>query len=86
MRKYFTYIIQSLKDESYYIGYSSNIERRIVYHNIGLSKYTSTKTPWKLVYVEEFEKKSDAIKREKFLKKQKNKEFYMKLINNFILK
>ena len=66
MESYYTYIIQSLKDESFYIGYSCDLEKGIMFHNGGLSKYTSTKTPWKLVYFEKFETKSDAIKREKF--------------------
>ncbi|MBK8983579.1 MAG: GIY-YIG nuclease family protein [Ignavibacteria bacterium] len=68
------------------MGYTSNLEKRINFHNSGLSKYTSGKIPWKLVYFEEFEKKSDAIKRERFLKKQRNTEFYNKLINGFIQK
>ena len=34
------------------------------------------------MYVEEFENKTDALKRELFLKRQKNKEFYQRLINN----
>ncbi|MBK8983578.1 MAG: GIY-YIG nuclease family protein [Ignavibacteria bacterium] len=55
MEKYFTYIIQSLKDESFYIGYTSNLEKRINFHNSGLSKYTSGRSA-KLVYFEEFEK------------------------------
>jgi len=77
MQKYYTYIIQSVKDESFYIGYSSDLEKRIMIHNSRLSKYTSTKTPWKLVYFEEYVNKSDAIKREKFLKKQRNMMFWI---------
>ena len=38
--------------------------------------------PWHLVYVEEFENKTNALKRELFLKRQKNKEFYQRLINS----
>jgi predicted GIY-YIG superfamily endonuclease len=34
------------------------------------------------VYIEEFENKTDALKRELFLKHQKNKEFYQRLINS----
>ncbi len=79
---YTVYIIQSLKDHSFYIGYSANIEERILKHNAGNSRYTSKKIPWKLVYTEEFTSKSDALKRERFLKKQKNRNFYLKLIQN----
>jgi putative endonuclease len=43
--------------------------------------YTSKKKPWKLVYFESFPSKSEAIKREIFLKKQRNKDFYDQLIS-----
>jgi predicted GIY-YIG superfamily endonuclease len=39
------YILQSEVD-----GVTQNIEKRLLEHNTGESKFTSTKTPWKLVY------------------------------------
>ena len=80
---YYVYILQSEQDASFYIGYTSNIERRLEEHNEGKSRYTSKKTPWKIVYSEAFEEKSDAIKRERFLKKQKSRTFYLRLIDDF---
>jgi len=77
---YYTYILQSDQDGTYYIGYTSDLERRISDHNSGLSRYTSQNTPWRLVYFEAFELKTLAIKRERFLKKQKSKDFYQRLI------
>jgi putative endonuclease len=77
---YYTYIIQSQKDLSYYIGHSSDIEKRLEYHNQGLSKYTSRKIPWKLVYIETHQTKQEANQRELFLKKQRNRSFYERLI------
>ena len=79
---FYTYIIQSQKDFSYYIGHSSDIEKRIEYHNYGLSKYTSRKIPWKLVYIETFQTKKEANQREIFLKKQRNRSYYEKLISS----
>ena len=78
---YWVYILQSLKDESFYIGYTRNIKARVKEHNEGFTRYTKHKRPWKLVYQEEFDSKTEAIKREFFLKKQKNREFYKKIIN-----
>jgi len=77
---YFVYILQSDLDDSYYIGYTSDLERRLIDHNDGRSRYTSKKVPWKLVYTESYNSKSEALKRERFLKKQRNREFYRKLI------
>ncbi|MCA6364744.1 MAG: GIY-YIG nuclease family protein [Bacteroidetes bacterium] len=40
------YIIRSLKDNSYYKGFTEDYERRLVFHNEGRSIYTSRKLPW----------------------------------------
>ena len=68
MENYSVYIIQSLKDNSYYIGYSSNVAQRILKHNSSKKGYTSTKKPWALVYSELFQTKTEALIRELFLK------------------
>ncbi len=80
---YYIYILQSLVDDSLYIGYTQSIEQRLIQHNAGFSKYTSKKIPWKVVYSETFPSKKEAIIRERFLKRQKNRKFYDSLINNF---
>lgn len=67
--EHYVYIIRSLKDGSYYKGYTLRPQFRLEEHNHGLSKYTSLKLPWILVYLEKFEVKSEALKREKQLKK-----------------
>jgi putative endonuclease len=66
---YYVYIIRSLKDGTFYKGYSSDYEKRLEEHNLGLSTYTSTKLPWELVYVESHIKKANAIIRERKLKR-----------------
>jgi len=76
---YFVYILRSLKDGSFYIGYTSNLDRRLEEHNLGESRYTKKKKPWEIFYFEIFRSKREALKREQFLKKQKNTSFYMKL-------
>ena len=76
--EYIVYILQSKFDESFYIGFTSNIEQRLSYHNLGKSRYTSKKIPWEVVYTETFSTRSEAMKREHFLKKQRNREFYIK--------
>ena len=63
------YVLFSEKYNKIYIGYTSNIEQRFLSHN-ELSKkgYTIRYRPWLIAYTEEFETKSEAIKREKQLK------------------
>ena len=76
---YFVYILRSLKEGSFYIGYTDNLDRRLEEHNLGKARYTKKKKPWEIFYFEIFRSKREALKREKFLKKQKNTSFYMKL-------
>lgn len=76
------YIIQSKKDKSYYIGCSDNVYERLFEHNSGLSKYTSRKIPWTLKYIEHVKDMKAARKREAFLKRQRNRKFYEKLIQS----
>jgi len=66
---FYVYILQSEIDGSFYKGFTQDYALRLAQHNNGESIYTSTKMPWKLVYVEEQFSKYDAIKREKNLKK-----------------
>ena len=65
----YVYILQSEKDSSFYKGFSENPYLRLLEHNSGLSTYTKTKIPWKLVYIEECADKSTALSRERNLKK-----------------
>lgn len=44
--------------------------KRLEAHNLGMSIYTRGKGPWKLVYIEEFSTRTEALKREKMLKRQ----------------
>jgi putative endonuclease len=79
---YFTYILQSEKDLSFYIGSTYNIEQRIRKHNSGNSRYTNAKRPWSLLYKEEYETLSEAMKREYYLKSLKSKIAIEKLLKN----
>jgi putative endonuclease len=65
---YYVYILQSLKDESYYTGFTTDVEARLKKHNSGAVEYTSTKRPFKLVWYCCFEDKVKALQFEKYLK------------------
>jgi putative endonuclease len=66
---YYVYIIESQIDKTLYKGFTENYLKRLDEHNSGLSQYTSSKIPWCLVYVEELRTKTEALIREKQLKR-----------------
>ena len=71
---YFIYIVKC-KDETYYTGYTTNIEKRIKAHNEGKgAKYTRGRLPVKLVYWEQYEEKTQALKREYAIKQLTRKQ------------
>ncbi|MGK9367610.1 GIY-YIG nuclease family protein [Melioribacter sp. Ez-97] len=72
---FYVYVLRSLKDNKRYIGLTANITRRFREHQEGLVKSTRNRRPFELIYFESFENKSDALKREKFFKTGKGREF-----------
>ena len=74
------YILQSLKDNRTYIGYTNDFKRRFNQHNSGQVKSTKYRTPFKLLFKEEFEDRKEAKRRELWWKngtgRRKLKEFF----------
>lgn len=65
---YYTYILKSLKNNSLYIGYTSDLRKRFERHNKGLNKATKPFIPYKLIHYEAFLNRIDAKRREVYLK------------------
>ena len=65
---YFVYVLYSLKDHRLYKGFTSNIQKRLIKHNSGGSTSTAKRKPFVLIHIEQFEDKTNALKRELFLK------------------
>ena len=74
------YVIQSIKHWKYYIGYSEDIHKRLQYHNLWKVKSTKPYTPYKIIYSEEYKTKTEALKREKELKKMKGNSRFKSII------
>ncbi|WP_083811760.1 GIY-YIG nuclease family protein [Pseudopedobacter saltans] len=54
-------------------GFTSDYIRRVEEHNQGKSRYTKSKIPWRLIYLEACETKRSALIREKQLKRYNRK-------------
>jgi putative endonuclease len=77
---YFVYILRSLKDHKYYIGSTSDVDARLLYHNSGRQKSTKWRIPFELVYSERLPDKSSALIREKQIKSYKGGQAFKRLI------
>jgi len=81
--KFFVYVLQSLKDFSFYIGQCEDLDYRLSKHADGKSKYTSSKLPLRMVYFEAFDTRSEAIKLEKEIKNKKSRKYIEWLIQGW---
>ena len=65
----YTYIVKC-SDETFYTGWTNDLEKRIEMHNSGKgAKYTKARLPVELVYYEAFDKKEEAMSREWHIKR-----------------
>jgi putative endonuclease len=81
---YFVYILKSKSVDKYYVGSSSNPERRLHFHNTIEKGFTSRYRPWELVYTLEFTTKKEAQAAERKIKAWKSKVRIKKLVSGEI--
>ncbi len=81
--RYYIYILHSINFDKYYIGYTSNYNKRLLAHNEGkYNTFTSKYRPWCINAIFHVsEKKSEALKIERFIKNQKSRILLQKLCN-----
>lgn len=65
---FYTYILQSQKNNKLYIGYTKDLRKRFKEHNEGKSTYTKGRGPYKIIYYEACLNEDDARSRELYLK------------------
>jgi putative endonuclease len=81
--KHYVYIIKSMKTKRFYVGYTIDLDRRISEHNQGNTKSTRPFVPWQMIYHESFDSKSEAYKREWFLKHSKGRGEKLGIVKKF---
>ena len=83
---FFVYLIVSKISNKYisYVGYTNDLQNRLIKHNSGLgAKFTKGKK-WKLIYYECYDTKVKAMKAEYKLKKNYNLRKKIKKNNGFL--
>jgi putative endonuclease len=81
---YYVYILQSLRDKTFYKGCTSDLKRRLKEHNSGKGFYTSQHYPYKLIYYEAYLLKTDAEARERYLKTSMGMRVIKKQLSHFL--
>jgi putative endonuclease len=81
---YYVYILQSLKNNSLYVGYTSNLKKRLKEHNTGLSQATKPFRPWKLIFYEALLNRIDAKNREIYLKSGYGRKTIKAMLNRYL--
>ena len=80
---YYVYVLWSEILQKRYIGSTGNLNLRIAQHNRGCSRFTKPGIPWQLVYKEEYTTKTEARKRENFLKSGVGRNFLDQLLIDY---
>lgn len=83
---FYVYILQSLKNKTLYIGFTEDLKKRLIEHNEGSNPSTKRYVPWKLIYYEARIEKTDAKRREKYLKTTQGGRLLKRRIKDYLYK
>jgi putative endonuclease len=81
---YYVYLLHSAKDKGFYIGFSTDLKKRLSQHRRGASFATKSRGPWKLINYEAYTEREDAEGRERFLKSGSERRFLRAQLRHFL--
>ena len=68
----YVYLLRSLRSGGLYLGWTTDLRRRLCQHNEGASRATRGRGPYELLYYEAYRHSAEAMAREQSLKKRQN--------------
>ncbi|MDD4990375.1 MAG: GIY-YIG nuclease family protein [Candidatus Pacebacteria bacterium] len=83
---WYVYLLKSRKNGKWYIGFTRNLQKRILSHNAGKNLSTKSGVPWKVIYCEIGLSKEDAQAREKYLKSGMGRRYLKNRLKLFFAK
>jgi len=83
MKFFYVYILHNYQKNFIYIGFTEDLAKRVKYHNSGNVKSTKPYLPLKLIHYEAYVVKSDAKRREKYLKTNRGRTTLMTMLKNY---
>lgn len=81
---HYIYVLRSLADGNFYVGYTNDLRRRFDEHCAGSVPSTRKRRPLELVYYEACRSQADATKREKYLKTAWGKRYIKSRIGDYL--
>ena len=81
---FYTYVLQSLKDHDFYVGYTKNLKLRFEKHEKGEVDSTRNRRPLQLIFYEACIDKNDARHREKYLKTYHGRMFIRRRLKSYL--
>jgi len=81
---HYTYVLQSTKDLSFYVGLTKDLKLRFEQHKKGMIESTKNRRPFDLIYYEACLDRNDAAKREKYLKTYHGKMFLKRRLKSYL--
>ena len=85
MAKYrYVYVLRSLKDNKFYVGFTTDLQARLEAHNKGAVPSTRRRIPFELVYWEGCLNQQDATQREAYLKSAWGKRYIKNRLRNYL--
>jgi len=82
MSFYYVYVLQNQTSGSLYIGFTSDLRKRVAGHSSGDTK-TTKRGNYRLIYYEAYRNKMDALGREKFLKGGSGRKYLNKQLKHY---
>jgi putative endonuclease len=79
---FYVYLLHSISDHGLYIGYSTDLKRRLSQHKAGAAIATKHRGPWKLIYYEAYTEQADAEGRERYLKSGSGRRFLRRQLHH----
>ena len=77
---YYVYVLRN-PEGRLYIGFSTDLQKRVHQHQANEGGWTRNRGPWELVYYETFKYQFEALKRERNLKRGKSNKELRRILN-----
>ena len=81
---YYTYVLHSMKDNGFYVGFTKDLKQRFEQHQRGEVQSTKNRLPLNLIYYEACLTQEDATRRERYLKTYNGRMFLKKRLKSYL--